>query len=163
MASPQNLSELQFPLALVEELNELVDRPIRVMVICGTQTRTLLKYSDEDILPEDLEIEEASAQAEAADALTRWDHQIPDERADGTISPVPEADPEPMDPSRAGAIAAEPIQTAAATFEELSTAVPISAAAVRSHRPLSGLIAAMALLTPMYLFLADGQSDQFQV
>jgi len=56
MASPQNLSELQFPVALVDELHELVDRPIRVMVICGTQTRALLKYSDEDILPEDLEI-----------------------------------------------------------------------------------------------------------
>lgn len=56
MASPQQFIQPPFPTALVEELHELVDRPIRVMVICGTQTRTLLKYSDEDILPEDLEI-----------------------------------------------------------------------------------------------------------
>ena len=56
MATPLNLTEQPFPTTLVEELHELVDRPIRVMVICGTQTRTLLKYSDEDILPEDLEI-----------------------------------------------------------------------------------------------------------
>jgi hydrogenase expression/formation protein HypD len=56
MAIPQHLAELPIPPALVQELHDLVDRPIRVMVICGTQTRTLLKYSDEDILPEDLEI-----------------------------------------------------------------------------------------------------------
>ena len=56
MATPLNFTEQPFPTTLVEELHELVDRPIRVMVICGTQTRTLLKYSDEDILPEDLEI-----------------------------------------------------------------------------------------------------------
>ena len=44
------------PTSLVEELYTLVDRPIRVMVVCGTQVRTLLKFSDEEILPEDLEI-----------------------------------------------------------------------------------------------------------
>ena len=56
MAIPQHLAELPIPPALVEELRTLVDRPIRVMVVCGTQTRTLLKYSESDILPEDLEI-----------------------------------------------------------------------------------------------------------
>ncbi|MBT8328430.1 MAG: hydrogenase formation protein HypD, partial [Desulfofustis sp.] len=56
MAIPLNLTEQPFSTTLVEELHELVDRPIRVMVICGTQTRTLLKYSDEDIVPDDLEI-----------------------------------------------------------------------------------------------------------
>lgn len=44
------------PEALVEELHGLVDRSIRVMVICGTQNRTLLKFSDYDILPDNLEI-----------------------------------------------------------------------------------------------------------
>ncbi len=56
MANPQHLAELPIPPVLVEELRALVDRPIRVMVVCGTQTRTLLKYSEADILPDDLEI-----------------------------------------------------------------------------------------------------------
>ena len=49
-------SAQQVPTSLVEELYTLVDRPIRVMVVCGTQVRTLLTFSDEEILPEDLEI-----------------------------------------------------------------------------------------------------------
>jgi len=56
MANTQNLAELPIFTTLVDELQALVDRPIRVMVICGTQTRTLFKYSDEDILPDNLEI-----------------------------------------------------------------------------------------------------------
>ena len=47
---------IEVPTALVEELHSLVDRPIRVMVICGTQTRTLLKYNINDILPDNLEV-----------------------------------------------------------------------------------------------------------
>jgi hydrogenase expression/formation protein HypD len=50
-----NHEELTQPPELAP-LHELVDRPIRVMVVCGTQTRTLLKYRDEDILPENIEI-----------------------------------------------------------------------------------------------------------
>lgn len=46
----------QFPHELVKELHALVDRPIRVMVVCGTQTRTILKYGIDDILPENLEV-----------------------------------------------------------------------------------------------------------
>lgn len=56
MTTPLRPIENLIPPALVEELHELVDRPIRVMVICGTQTRTLLEYSDDDILPDNLEI-----------------------------------------------------------------------------------------------------------
>jgi len=56
MTDPQNSIDKLVPEALVEELNELVDRPVRVMVICGTQTRTLLKFRDDDILPENLDI-----------------------------------------------------------------------------------------------------------
>ena len=56
MANALHQIEQAVPAALVDELQALVDRPIRVMVICGTQTRTLLKYSDDDILPEKLEI-----------------------------------------------------------------------------------------------------------
>lgn len=56
MADPQNLIGRLVPEELIEELHELVDRPIRVMVICGTQTRALLKYIDDDILPDNLEI-----------------------------------------------------------------------------------------------------------
>lgn len=49
-------TENSLPTALVEELQSLVDRPIRVMVICGTQTRTMLKYGLEEILPDNLDI-----------------------------------------------------------------------------------------------------------
>jgi hypothetical protein len=56
MNGPQHSIEQLVPKSLVEELHALVDRPIRVMVICGTQTRTLLKYRDDDILPDNLEI-----------------------------------------------------------------------------------------------------------
>ena len=41
---------------LIEELQALVDRPLRVMVVCGTQTRAMLKYGLDDLLPEKLEI-----------------------------------------------------------------------------------------------------------
>lgn len=42
------------PASLVSELHDLVDRPIRVMVVCGTQTRTILKYALDEILPDNL-------------------------------------------------------------------------------------------------------------
>lgn len=42
--------------ALLAELQSLVDRPIRVMVVCGTQTRTILKYALDDALPDNLEL-----------------------------------------------------------------------------------------------------------
>ena len=41
---------------LIEQLQSLVDRPLRVMVVCGTQTRAMLKYGLDDLLPEKLEI-----------------------------------------------------------------------------------------------------------
>ncbi len=41
---------------LLDELLDLVDRPIRVMVVCGTQNRTLLKYGLSEILPDNLDI-----------------------------------------------------------------------------------------------------------
>lgn len=56
MSNPQNSIEPSVPEALVEKLYELVDRPIRVMVVCGTQTRALIQYREDDILPDNLEI-----------------------------------------------------------------------------------------------------------
>ncbi len=44
------------PEVLLTELHALVDRPIRVMVVCGTQTRTILKYALDDLLPDNFEI-----------------------------------------------------------------------------------------------------------
>lgn len=44
------------PASLIEELQSLVDRPVRVMVVCGTQTRAMLKYGLDDLLPENLDI-----------------------------------------------------------------------------------------------------------
>ncbi|MBT8332801.1 MAG: hydrogenase formation protein HypD, partial [Deltaproteobacteria bacterium] len=56
MKSPEGHIEQATPDLLVEELQSLVDRPIRVMVVCGTQTRAMLKYGLEDLLPDNLEI-----------------------------------------------------------------------------------------------------------
>ena len=41
---------------LIEELQTLVEQPLRVMVVCGTQTRAILKYGLDDLLPENLDI-----------------------------------------------------------------------------------------------------------
>jgi hydrogenase expression/formation protein HypD len=41
---------------LLEELHKLVDRPIRLMVVCGTQNRAILKYGIRRKLPEMLEL-----------------------------------------------------------------------------------------------------------
>ncbi len=56
MANHEELTQPSELAPLVEELNVLADQPIRVMVVCGTQTRTLLKYQDEDVLPDNVEI-----------------------------------------------------------------------------------------------------------
>jgi hydrogenase expression/formation protein HypD len=56
MKSPEGHIEQAAPDLLIEELQILVDRPIRVMVVCGTQTRIMLKYGLDDLLPDNLEI-----------------------------------------------------------------------------------------------------------
>ena len=42
--------------ALLAELHQLVDRPMRLMVVCGTQNRAILKYGLRHKLPEMLEL-----------------------------------------------------------------------------------------------------------
>jgi hydrogenase expression/formation protein HypD len=42
--------------ALLARLATLVDRPVRVMVVCGTQTRTILKFGISELVPEQLEL-----------------------------------------------------------------------------------------------------------
>ncbi|TNF89741.1 MAG: hypothetical protein EP301_02455 [Gammaproteobacteria bacterium] len=101
------------------------------------------------LAPEDLEIEEATVQALAADALNHWDHQVPDEQAERQQTPEPEM------PVPVTAPAAQP-ETTPAIFEEVAPEVSAQALARKTHRPLAGLIAAAALLAPMYLFLVDG-------
>jgi hydrogenase expression/formation protein HypD len=56
MENLETNTDYSVPDALVEELNALVDRPIRVMAVCGTQTRTILKHAIDDHLPDNLEI-----------------------------------------------------------------------------------------------------------
>ncbi len=113
----------------------------------------------ERLAPADLVIEEAAEQAKAADALSRWDHQIPDE--------VPEAHPlalaaNPADPVETpNTAAAEADIATTAAFEELppvATLSPRPTMKARRHRPLAGLVAAAALLAPTYLYLIDGQT-----
>ena len=42
--------------ALLAELHQLVDRPMRLMVVCGTQNRAILKYGIREKLPDKLEL-----------------------------------------------------------------------------------------------------------
>ena len=56
MENREAQSDYSIPDALVEELHSLVDRPIRVMAVCGTQTRTILKYALDDLFPDNLEV-----------------------------------------------------------------------------------------------------------
>ena len=56
MSSGEEHANLSIPASLVNELQALVDRPIQVMVVCGTQTRTILKYALDEILPDNLNL-----------------------------------------------------------------------------------------------------------
>jgi hydrogenase expression/formation protein HypD len=56
MNSRDEHSELHIPADLVQELQAEVDRPLRVMVVCGTQNRTLLKYGLDEVLPDKLDV-----------------------------------------------------------------------------------------------------------
>jgi len=52
-AATKDLSRQQ---TLLEELHKLVDRPMRLMVVCGTQNRAILKYGIRQKLPAMLEL-----------------------------------------------------------------------------------------------------------
>lgn len=41
---------------LLDELHELVDRPMRLMVVCGTQNKAILKFGIRELLPEALDL-----------------------------------------------------------------------------------------------------------
>lgn len=56
MISREEQDKNSIPALLIEELQSLVEHPLRVMVVCGTQTRALLKYGLDDLLPEKLDI-----------------------------------------------------------------------------------------------------------
>jgi hydrogenase expression/formation protein HypD len=49
-------TDLERQKALLDELHELVDRPMRLMVVCGTQNKAILKYGLREQLPEDLDL-----------------------------------------------------------------------------------------------------------
>jgi hypothetical protein len=123
----------------------------------------------------DLEIEEASAAALAADALTNWDHQIPDEQlqlADEQLGPADEQVP-PIDALMTYEVRVARTEPEAITAEAAAKPEPnlepeaepevsvtaevgtLPSPAAQRHRPLSGLIAAATLLTPMALYLVE--------
>ena len=56
MISREEQDKNSVPTLLIEELQSLVEHPLRVMVVCGTQTRAMLKYGLDDLLPEKLDI-----------------------------------------------------------------------------------------------------------
>ena len=172
-----------------------VDRDIRLKPT-RTPTLTLTRVDEPVVLvepallpaPETLDapaandtgeilLEEAAAQATAAEALSRWAHQIPDERIDESVHLVDIADGISASEPEPSAATARPAPAPAAAIwptpavghgwavsedhaDEPSAAadiVPLPETGVQRHhhRSLTGLIAAMALLTPMCLFLAD--------
>ncbi len=127
-------------------------------------------------------LEEAAAQARAAEALTRWAHEIPDEQLEEHTAPPPLPFIRPETPkaesgaaqalrkreaSRSGSAEEASLQTGSQEGDaELSparatpgsatvTALPGPEPAQRNHLSLASLIAAAALLAPMCLFLAD--------
>lgn len=132
-----------------------VDEPVRLI------EQALLPAPEaanaEVLEPDDLLIEEALAQAEAAAALTAWDHQVPDEQTDRAPVPSEEAPvvasarprPEPI---------TESFPEPAVLFQEMPgvAATNPNAARRKHHWVLGGLLAATVLLAPTYLYLADG-------
>ena len=56
MSSGEENADHSVPASLINELQSLVDRPIQVMVVCGTQTRTILKYALDEVIPDNLNL-----------------------------------------------------------------------------------------------------------
>jgi len=56
MESGKETKSLEYQKALLEELQKLVDRPIRLMVACGTQNRAIMKHGIRQKLPANLEL-----------------------------------------------------------------------------------------------------------
>ena len=56
MKAGKAVNDLEHQNELLEELHELVDRPIRLMVACGTQNRAILKSGLREKLPDMLEL-----------------------------------------------------------------------------------------------------------
>jgi len=112
-----------------------------------------------DSANDDLVIEEAVEQARAAEVLGRWEHEIPDE----LVVEQQSADTRPSDqlpPLRAPAVLAATDRTTrerpAGIVAGAPEAEPASAVSTRTHhRPLAGLIAVLAMLAPMCVFLDD--------
>jgi hydrogenase expression/formation protein HypD len=56
MEAVKEAKDLDRQKALLAELHQLVDRPMRLMVVCGTQNRAIVKYGIRQKLPEMLEL-----------------------------------------------------------------------------------------------------------
>lgn len=128
------LTRLDEPLILIEP--DMLPAPDQDDTSMANASLMDLSMAAEDPL------EEAAVQAEAAEAFTRWDHQIPDEQLI-----VPEARPDTSQEALPEAPREAP--------PERLTPAPVRAPRRQRHRLLTGLIAALALIAPMYLFLVD--------
>jgi len=56
MEAGKATKELDLQKALLEKIHTLVDRPMRLMVACGTQNRAILKYGLRQQLPENIDL-----------------------------------------------------------------------------------------------------------
>lgn len=56
MGGQNVIKDLRNADALIKELHQITKDPIRIMVVCGTHTRAILKYNLREILPKNIEL-----------------------------------------------------------------------------------------------------------
>ena len=56
MESEKVIKDLTIQKTLLAKIHKLVDRPMRLMVACGTQNRAILKYGLRELLPEKIDL-----------------------------------------------------------------------------------------------------------
>lgn len=56
MGGQNVIKDLRNSEELLKELHQIADRPMRVMVVCGTHTRAILRYNLKELLPENIDL-----------------------------------------------------------------------------------------------------------
>ncbi len=56
MGGQNVIKDLRDSDALIKELHQIAKTPVRIMVVCGTHTRAILRYNLKELLPENIEL-----------------------------------------------------------------------------------------------------------
>lgn len=56
MGGQNVIKDLRDSDALLQELHQIAEEPIRIMVVCGTHTRAILRYNLKELLPQNIEL-----------------------------------------------------------------------------------------------------------